>query len=181
MGIGILLGGHCLLRTGELVELAFSQIEWAEDYASCVISLGTTKGGARRGVLESVTVELQWLSLAMRALREAPNATPTVVGVPSHVFRRVFNEGIAALKCDGWGFMPYSIRRGGATDLWRTSGALSKVTLRGRWQQASTARIYVNDGLAVLAEQKLPKEPSRSLSDAFCKRFSIDKVLFCKA
>jgi len=44
MALGILVAAHCVLRTGELVRLAFGQIVWAEDYASAILNLGVTKG-----------------------------------------------------------------------------------------------------------------------------------------
>ena len=36
---------------------------------------------------------------------------------------------------------------------------MDKLLIAGRWQSQKTARIYVNQGLAVLAELKIPKTP----------------------
>jgi hypothetical protein len=73
----------------------------------------------------------------------------------SSAFRKAFADAIRSLNWQDWGFMPYSLRRGGATELWRASGQLSQVTVRGRWSHPQTARIYVNDGLATLAQMHL--------------------------
>ena len=178
MALGILLAGHCLLRTAELVNLTWSQFDWSADRRSAVISLGITKGGARRGAAEAVTIDLPWLSTAMRALFEARDSQVTVVGVASPKFRDLYNQGIYAVGGKDWGFLPYSLRRGGATELWRKTAALSKVTLRGRWSQATTTRVYVNDGLAALAEMKLPPEPANALAQMFAKRLNIKVELF---
>ena len=177
MSLGVVLAAHGILRTGELLGLGFAELSWAEDFRSAIVSLGVTKGGARRGAAESVSVELAWLSLALRAWAETEPG-PLVVNETQHRFRELFAQGLVALGCADWGFAPYSLRRGGATELWRRTGALSRVTLRGRWAQPATARIYVNDGLAVLAEMRLPAEPAGGLASAFCKRFSCAQVLF---
>ena len=177
VALGVILAAHCILRTGELLSLGFGQLSWADDFCSAIVSLGITKGGARRGAAESVTLELDWLALALQAwARTEPG--PLVVGVTQHKFRQLFAEALVALRCADWGFAPYSLRRGGATELWRSTGALGRVTLRGRWAQPATARIYINDGLAVLAEMRLPPEPVNGLSLAFCRRFSCAPRLF---
>jgi len=177
MALGILVAAHCVLRTGELVHLAFGQIVWAEDCASAVLNLGVTKGGARRGACESASVELPWLAAALKAWA-LTEPGPLVVGVPQHQFRVLFAQGLGAINCGDWGFVPYSLRRGGATEHWRQFGALDRITVRGRWAQAATTRIYINDGLAMLAEMQLPQEPVRELSDALCARFQCSPRLF---
>ena len=177
MAVGIVVAAHCFLRTGELLGLAFGQLAWADDCRSAIVSLGITKGGARRGAAESVQIELAWLSLALRAWA-LTEPGPLVVNMSQHKFRELFAQGLEALGCAGWGFAPYSLRRGGATELWRRTGALGRVTLRGRWAQPATARIYINDGLAVLAEMRLPQEPVGGLAHAFCNRFSCASQLF---
>ena len=178
MALGMIVAAHCLLRTGEMLKLTFGQITWAEDYSSVVISLGTTKSGARRGAAESCQVELPWLAAAMKAMQLRREASDTLVGMAEPLFRRLFGEALRELGFAEWGFQPYSLRRGGATELWRSCGILSKVTLRGRWGHATTTRIYVNDGLAVLAEMKLPPQPQQALRDAFVARFRCSGKLF---
>ena len=178
VALAVLVGGHCVLRTTELATLTFSQIEFAGDYTSAVVSLGVTKGGARRGASESVTIELPWLAAAVKAASLNADPGDTLIGVSTSRFRTLFAQALDALNCAGWGFMPYSIRRGGATELWRVSGNLSKVTLRGRWGHASTTRVYVNDGLARLAEFKLPASPMKDLALAFSRRMQAPVALF---
>ena len=78
-------------------------------------------------------------------------------------------------------FVPYSLRRGGATELWRTTANLDAVVMAGRWRHATTARIYVSDGLAVLAEIRLTSpefSAARSLCAAFCARFAVAPRIF---
>ena len=54
-------------------------------------------------------------------------------------------------------YKPYSLRRGGATDLWTRAGNLDRLVVRGRWGNAITARQYVNEAAAALATVRLPK------------------------
>ncbi len=54
-----------------------------------------------------------------------------------------------------YNFKPYSLRRGGATYDYRVGGRLEATIVRGRWQNAKTARIYITDGLARWAEISL--------------------------
>ena len=42
----------------------------------------------------------------------------------------------------------YSLRRGGATHLFRETGNFDVVVARGRWAQISTARQYINESMA---------------------------------
>ena len=46
-------------------------------------------------------------------------------------------------------------RRGGATFFFQKCGSLDRLLVYGRWQAAKTARMYVNSGLAALAEMNL--------------------------
>eukprot|EP00971_Amphidinium_carterae_P090228 1786188-Amphidinium_carterae.1 len=49
-------------------------------------------------------------------------------------------------------FTLYSLRRGGATEDFRLSQNLPRVLLKGRWSDTTTARIYLNEGLALQAQ-----------------------------
>ena len=152
MAVGIVLAFHCVLRTGELLALSTRDVSINLSELSAVLDLGFTKSGVRKGVRESITVEQPWLVKALQAalLHRQPH-DPLIQG-GSNRFRRIFKDAVSNLGLDHCCFLPYSLRRGGATELWRRTGNLPKVTLRGRWAHLITVRIYVNDGLAVLTE-----------------------------
>ena len=84
------------------------------------------------------------------------------MGVSTGAFRKAFEMLCAELGLSGFNFRPYSLRRGGATNLFRSTGSVSKVIVRGRWASQRTARIYVLEGMGVLAEVNL-SEPQREL------------------
>ena len=49
-------------------------------------------------------------------------------------------------------------------------GSLDALLLHGRWQSAKTARIYVNEGLSVLAELNVPLTPfAKNLRSQYLK------------
>ena len=88
-----------------------------------------------------------------------------------HHFRKVFGEVLCSLDLQDWGFKPYSLRRGGATYHFRIFNSLSKTVIYGRWQSPKSARLYINDGLATLAQFSFPdQEPQlRSMAAVFTK------------
>jgi len=81
---------------------------------------------------------------------------------------------LAALEIREAGYKPYSLRRGGASFDYRQHGVVSRTTLRGRWNSAKTARIYIADAMAVLAAVKLPPDLDHrhaALENALLLRF----------
>ena len=152
--LSLLLGFHGLLRTGELLGVQKAHVVQSGPRSPAVISLGFTKGGKRAGAAESVTIReedtlrrlWQWLS--------SPHTPTTLCGTP-HAWRKTFNECLLACQLDSYDFRPYSLRRGGATMYFGRHGSLDRLLVQGRWASSKTARIYINEGLAVLAELKL--------------------------
>ena len=76
-------------------------------------------------------------------------------------FRKVFSSLLEELDISDWGFRPYSLRRGGATEHFRAFNSLSATAVRGRWASPKMARIYLNDGLATLAGFPFEKQHAK--------------------
>ena len=57
-----------------------------------------------------------------------------------------------------WAFALTRSGEGGATFWFGKHGSLDKILIQGRWAAARTARIYLNEGLCVLAQLTLPKK-----------------------
>ena len=130
-----------------------------------VISLGMTKGGKRTGAAESVTLSsdaLKWLWLWKTANKPHTSLCPT-----NAKWRQLFSTCLTALSLQPFQFRPYSLRRGGATFWFSRHGNLDKLMIAGRWQAVKTARVYINEGLAVLAELHLPKAKLRPFTQVF--------------
>lgn len=153
--LSLLVGFYCMLRTGELLGVASNHISITSPRQVAVISLGLTKGGKRQGASESVTLGvLDVLGLLWKWKQNQPANTPLC---PSpHKWRTLFAQTVTALKLDSMGFRPYSLRRGGATHWFRRHGSFDKLLVQGRWAAPKTAKVYINEGLAILAELQIP-------------------------
>ena len=73
----------------------------------------------------------------------------------------MFKAGLKWLGLEEYGFLPYSLRRGGATAYYRATKNM-EATLH-RWASQRVARIYVNDGLAREIELRFTPEVASRL------------------
>eukprot|EP00438_Fugacium_kawagutii_P036604 Skav217814 [mRNA] locus=scaffold889:91866:92831:+ [translate_table: standard] len=154
--LSLLVGYYALLRTGELCDLKSSSISMSSAAKPAVISLGFTKSGKRAGAAESVTLHVQDVLKKLWAWKA--QARPNQKLVPSiSGWRKLFKQCLEALKLAQFEFRPYSLRRGGATFWFNCHNSFDKLLVMGRWQAARTARIYLNEGLAMLTEMTMPK------------------------
>ena len=170
-GISLLLGFYGMLRTGELLGLKSNDMSMSGPKSVAVISLGLTKSGKRVGAAESVTITagpaLKWLWQW-----KEKNKPKTFLCPKDHEWRRLFKACLDALLTL-FEFRPYSLRRGGATFWFGKRGNLDKLLVVGRWQAAKTARIYINEGLAVLNELRLPSKALLPFTRVFHNRTSL--------
>ena len=153
--LSLMLGFYGLLRTGELHSLTNSAIFISSPTKPAVLSLGLTKGGKRAGAAESVTLNVAEVLRRLYHWKRTTSAEQLLVPSASK-WRSMFAECIVALKLEEFAFRPYSLRRGGATFWFQKHMSFDKLLVMGRWQAARTARIYLNEGLAMLAEMTLP-------------------------
>ena len=150
----------------------------APDLMTGVINLGSTKGSLRQGAQETVAIDLPWLVALTQALlcRLGDN---DFVAPRSTSFRRHFDRIVKKADLQPYGFKPYSLRRGGATELWKRTANLQRVTLRGRWSSDKTTRIYIQDGAAQVTTMKLERRMiAMSLARRFCERMDVPMSLF---
>ena len=130
-----------------------------------------TKGGSRIGSTESITIEEPFVyNLLAARLLHLPSGD-LLLSKGQADFRSSFKQALDALDLTSLGFKPYSLRRGGATFHFRAFGQLSKTVVKGRWTNARTARVYINEGLAVFASFSCPK--SDEAVTAACARFTL--------
>ena len=160
--LAILLGFLTYLRTSELLDLHVRQCTFVGDN-KLVIQLPETKGTARSGAVESVTLVDELLVPALRRhLAGKPLGHRLLQRSPPQ-FRTLFRRLTEELGVTESGFTPYSLRRGGATFAFQKTGKLDPVTLQGRWRDASTARIYINSGLLELVQASFPPATTHRL------------------
>jgi hypothetical protein len=170
--LSILLGFYGMMRAGELLNVRPRDVAVSEPTSPAVLSLGLTKSGKRQGAAESIAVSVfdvvrclyQWKNLSHKALVQS-----------SSQWRTKFSETLTELGLQSFEFRPYSLRRGGAT-LWFTKhGSFDRLLIQGRWNAPKTARIFINSGLATLAEMKIPQHPLRGFISVYRK--SLEKGL----
>ena len=148
VAISLLLGLHCMLRGAELRALCVRDFLFAGRRA--VVHLGWTKGSARKGAPEEVVVTDERLVNLLRdfCADRGPN-DPLVDLTPTALFR-YFRALLTYFELGDEGFTLHSLRRGGATHFFRTTGNMGATLERGRWTCVRTGRGYISEGLAVV-------------------------------
>ena len=152
-----LLGFDVFLRTGELLELRKRDFAFGPRSASCVISLGFTKSGHRRGVQESVVCRSPHLVAFAKLVLEKLQPGDYIVVGGGKAFRAAFDLALRTHGLENHGFRPYSLRRGGATAAFRDGATWEQIADTGRWTATRTLRIYVADAAAELESFATPR------------------------
>ena len=147
-----------LLRTGEATSLKLQNFDFGLKGQAFAVNLGETKGGKRKGVRNErvLSRDQVLLNLLLKRFEKAGLATPLLPKTDPEM-RRSFKKLLVKCGLGAAGYQPYSLRRGGATHLHRITGNMSLVCERGRWSSAKTARIYVQEAEAMLAEMTLTR------------------------
>jgi integrase len=162
----LLIGFDCFLRTGEMLSLVISDVVLDES-GSGVVRLAHTKTGQRHAAFEASTINDPVCGKLFRAYQaRLPPSTHEehyVFAPKAHVFYKLFHDGLRWLGLEAFGFLPYSIRRGGATAYFRATRNMEAALDRGRWSSARVARIYLNDGLAREVELRFGEETKAAL------------------
>ena len=143
MAAALLMGFQCLLRTKELLNIQVGHVQLSRDETFMMVDLGMTKGGLRRKEQEQVVIDDTTTMLAVLLAMEGKQPGETIALAES-IFRARFRSIFKRLGLSTAGYFPYSLRRGGATELFLQTGQLSVVEKRGRWQQTRTAKIYIS-------------------------------------
>ncbi len=151
--LSLLIAFYGMMRTGEVIGLRRTQLEVERVGGPAVVSLGLTKSGKRQGASESITLTV--FDVVRRLLQWKQSSKLTLTGTAA-AWRSEFAKILHALNLEQFQFRPYSLRRGGATFWFSKHGSFDRLLVQGRWQAPRTARIYINEGLAVLAEMKVP-------------------------
>lgn len=156
MALSVLLGFYGVLRTGEVLGIRNKDVTVDSSLSTAIISLGMTKGGKRTGAAESVSVSVSEVVRRLAQWKRSTSAGSLLTPSP-YSWRKSFSEALTARGLTEWEFRPYSLRRGGATFWFGKHGSLDRILVQGRWMAARTARTYLNEGLAVLAEMSIPQ------------------------
>ena len=153
LALGSLFGFAVLARTGELLTLRREQVSF--DRTSVVVSFTNTKRGQRLGIDEGVVVRDPITALALRALCVGLQPGDLILGCTERQMRAAWAMVARVLRLERMSLRPYSLRRGGATHLFRRTGSLHAVAEAGRWASLPTARRYISDAVAAITALEL--------------------------
>ena len=153
-GISLLIGFYTMLRSGELLGLRSSDLHCAAHERQVLISLGLTKGGKRQGAAESVILGVEQAVILVQRWKQIASPSTSLTPTPAK-WRTLFSDCLTALNLQDFGFRPYSLRRGGATWWFSKHQSLERILIQTRWAAIKTARIYLNEGLAMLARTSI--------------------------
>ena len=163
----LLLGFYALLRTGELLQVCPRDILLKDGHG--LVRLQDTKTSRKKGTCEIVPIDHLWTRLVLEQVlieRKAELRMNCPIWLESgQSFRQRFAAYFHYFNMSHCQYRPYSLRRGGATHFFLTTGSYDLALDRGRWQSTRVAKLYIQDGLAQLPILTLPKaDRSRLLS-----------------
>ena len=141
----ILLGFFALLRTGELLQVRAKDL--LLDDSNGIVTLFGTKTGQRDNVGEMVSFSdfftLETLKIVQQLQKERDLLHVPICHRSAQSFRTQFRSYCSRFDLLQHNFRPYSLRRGGATWLFQSSGSMELALVKGRWSSSRVARIYI--------------------------------------
>jgi len=149
LGLLLALGFHCMLRTSEMLQLTGAHVLLHPSGSSLSVVLPqakTSEGNPQVLLVDDPTiVQMACSTLSSRRKKQLLWAHS------SSCFRDTFDTILVKLGFKSKTYLPYSLRRGGATWYYQFTLSLDATVLRGRWSCAKTARQYIDEGTAQLA------------------------------
>jgi integrase len=171
VAVTFLLGFLGLLRTGELLTLVRGQLKFFDD-SLCVIAMPESKGAKRKDYHECVLIHDR---VAVRLIKHVVNKLQPddkiFLGRWADLRDKVsFYAGRFGLG--GTHLTPYCLRRGGATWHFTKYTSMDATQALGRWEQAKTAKIYINQSMSDMAAMELTAQQLRWI--AASRRIIVD-------
>eukprot|EP00438_Fugacium_kawagutii_P010420 Skav220420 [mRNA] locus=scaffold639:671867:673685:+ [translate_table: standard] len=158
--VSLLIGFYGMLRTGELLQVRASHLTVSTRERQALLSLGFTKTGKRHGAAESVVLGHDTVFKAVTQWKKLATSAMSLTPCPAK-WRSLFNDALQGLQITEWSFRPYSLRRGGANFWFQMHQNMDRILVQGRWHTQKSARLYINEGMAVLAQMQLPPADKR--------------------
>ena len=160
LGVCFLLGFSFFLRTQELLTLTWDDIEINLQSATIVIRLSRTKTSKQH--LQALTLSHSLLPSILAFARLRASSFRLWPWSTSY-FRTCFSAVMAFFSLQHLDFVPYSLRRGGATHFYMVHKSLDYCMVQGRWKDQRTCRLYLDDARAMLVNFSLDPRSIRLL------------------
>eukprot|EP00438_Fugacium_kawagutii_P016522 Skav222460 [mRNA] locus=scaffold3319:167084:173482:+ [translate_table: standard] len=151
--------GFCgFLRTGEMFQLRRSHVVLPRSSSQDAVLFIQDSKTAKRNFLqwEKVIISEQVGIRSLRALCAHRRPDDLLVDVTPQKFRDLWHQVIQALGLGSFHYLPYSLRRGGATSAYRNGATFEQLLEKGRWKHLATARLYLDQGLQEYASLTTP-------------------------
>lgn len=156
----VLLGFLGFLRTSEMTSLAWKKISFDTSSGQIILALPATKTSKNKE--ESIVLEDVKVCQLLKHLSSQSHSEFLWPGSTS-VFRKQLREILSFLDLPQDSFSAYSIRRGGATHAFSEGVPMDQLVIKGRWQNAKTARIYLDSGRAALVQLQFSARTSHRI------------------
>ena len=167
----ILLGYHCVLRTAEILEATSASVVVYYPPGKGIVRFDS-KSGSRLGFTEARTIDDKVLCALLKHVKSSMLPGDRFINVTGQVFRQQLAKAIIHLGLDPAEYKGYSIRRGGATHDFRSHGNFKRTQDRGGWSNPRTAKIYINNSLALLRQlEQSPAEVKKA--DALVQHLTV--------
>ncbi|CAE7232215.1 unnamed protein product [Symbiodinium sp. CCMP2592] len=154
LALVILLGFAFFLRTMELLAMQVSHVRLFPENGTIIVAILNSK--TSRGLQQSLSLHEPALVKVIAFLLSRARPSRLLYEPSVAVFRREFASLVTFVGLDPALFLPYSLRRGGATQFYQRTQSLGRTMVQGRWKDAQTARIYIDDARATLIQFLLP-------------------------
>ena len=131
---------------------------------SVIVVLPHTKTSQREGIQQHVVITDSLAVNMVRLLQSRGTHSGAIFAHSAHQFRKFFDSLLERLSVANLELRPYSLRRGGATYLFQRKIPLDRILLIGRWTSATTAKIYLQDGVSRLSQQRIARSVTSHLT-----------------
>ena len=167
MGWLLVLGFSMFLRTGEILNVRRKDVILPKDGSEPILLLEDTKTSKKNFLpLEKLGVDEKICAVALDHLCRHLEPGDRLCQHTNYVFRKLWANLLEYFGLTKLGYMPYSLRRGGATSAYKAGVSLDVLVTKGRWQHVATARLYLDQGLQSLAQVSLPQATLSKLHQA---------------
>lgn len=165
LGLVLALGFNCMLRTSEMIQLTGKHllVHPNRDALSVVLPTSKTSVGNPQ-VLQVSDSGIVAMAIPLLEALSAKRRAKLLWRSGAHCFRQTFQRLLRRLGFAADSYLPYSLRRGGATWYYQTTLSLDATVTRGRWACVKTARQYTDEGTMQLAHVTWSSDQCRAVN-----------------
>lgn len=149
LGLLIVLGFVAMLRTSEMLSLTHRHLVVHRDQRSISLVVPTAKTSS--GNPQVIQITDHQLVRLIRQFQPKRRQDRRLWGKSPQAFRKAFDRLVQGLGFPSRTYVPYALRRGGATFHFQTFKNLDLTVQQGRWACPRTARQYLDSGTCQLA------------------------------